>query len=116
MLFRSTVFTHLDELEVEDALFAAHRVRVAAWGAEMRMPDSSVIRVTAALGKALQTLVLAYQSVQAKDLDAALKSAQRAYTLADDTDALNEGVTVYTDRVRSYAHGLANDIRSYAEE
>ena len=110
------VFAHLDTLEVHKALYAAHRVRIAAWGVEMRLPASTVVRVTAALGKALQNLANAYRSVQEKDLDAALEFAQDAYALADDTDTLNEGVTAYTDRVRSYAHELANDIRAYEDE
>jgi hypothetical protein len=110
-----SVFTHLDHLTIGHALFAAHRVRTAAWGAEMRLPESPVVRVTVSLGKALQTLASAYRSIEESDLEAALQAAQKAYDLAEKTDMINKDVTVYTDRVRSYAHDLANAIRSYEE-
>ena len=107
------VFTNLDELEVYLAKYSANRVRIAAWGVRERLPTSNVVLVTVKLGEALSSLVQAYAHVQSSNLEDALASTKEAYGFADEADAINGGVTVYTDRVRSYAHELANEIRDY---
>jgi hypothetical protein len=109
------VFEYLDELRIDRASFAAGRVAVASWGASQRVPETRVVKVTTKLSEALRTLVEAYRLVQGGNLPEALVKASAAYHLADEADALNQGVTVYTDRVRSYAHDLAEDIRSHGE-
>lgn len=107
------VFSRLDELRVDLASFAVGRTEVAAWGAQQRVPEARVVKVTIKLTEAMRTLVDAYSLVQQGNLEAARTKSSDAYHLADEADALNLGVTVYTDRVRSYAHDLAEDIREY---
>ena len=110
------VFTNLDNLEVDLAGYAANRVRVAAWGVRERLPTSNVVLVTVKLGEALSLLVKAYDQVKGAELADALVSTQEAYGIAGEADKINGGVTVYTDRVRSYAHELADEIRAYGED
>lgn len=107
------VFAALDVIQVGRAFEAASRVKLAAYGALERLPDSAIVQVTDRLAEALLSLVYAYDLVQQGALPGALASTQEAYRFADDTDAINEGSTVYTDRIRAYAHDLAEDIRTY---
>jgi hypothetical protein len=65
------------------------------------------------LGDALRSLAGAYRLVSEGDLNGALRAAQEAYGLAGEADALNRSALIYTDRVRAYAHALANDIRAH---
>lgn len=104
-------FEKLDALEVSGAQYATARVRLRAWGASQRLPDAPIVRATTKLGEALSALVQAYRRVQVGKLDEALAQAQEAYRLADATDTLHPDVRVYTDRVRTAAHILANAIR-----
>lgn len=110
------VFSRLDALDTDGARFAAGRVRLAAWGAERRLGDSSVVRVTVKLGDALRSLAGAYRLVSEENLDGALGAAREAYGLAGEADVLNRSATIYTDRVRAYAHEIANDIRAHQSQ
>ena len=107
------VFASLDVIQMGRAFEAASRVKIAAFGALERLPDSAIVQVTDRLAEALLSLVYAYDLAQQGALGGALASAQEAYRFAEDTDAINEGGTVYTDRIRAYAHDLAEDIRTY---
>jgi hypothetical protein len=108
-------FSHLDALETNKALYAVGRVRLAAWGAGERLVGSPLIQATAQLGDALRSLVWAYRMVQANDLTAAQVKTQEAYQRAEKADTFSDSVQSYTDRVRSYAHDLAEDIRAHEE-
>jgi hypothetical protein len=110
------VFAHLDTRNIANAQFAVGRVRIAAWGAKQRLPETLVVQVTAALGDTIDLLVKAYGSVQQNDVSSGLAWAKDAYSAANDTDALNGGAMVYTDAVRSYAHNLAEQIRAFKGE
>ncbi|HLD07803.1 MAG TPA: S-layer homology domain-containing protein [Candidatus Peribacterales bacterium] len=110
------VFSSLDALEINRAAMAAARVRLAVFGASERQPDAAVIRATGKLAEALKALASAYRFTESGNLDAALQNSQGAYLLGDEADSLHDSVRPYTDRVRAYAHDLANDIREYEKE
>ncbi len=107
------VFSHLDELEVDRAKYAASRVKLAAWGAEQKLAESEVVLVTEKLAEALNALADAYKLVEGGAVESALEKAQLAYRLSDEADAISGTAALYTGRVKSYAHELADDIRSY---
>ncbi len=110
------VFFHLDALSVTRAAEAVARVRLAVFGASERQPDAAVIKGTAKLADALRALVDAYRLTEQGSLDTSLTKSQEAYQLCDQADALHDSVRTYTDRIRSYAHDLAEDIRAYKAE
>lgn len=108
-----SVFFHLDELEVDNAKYAAARIRLAAWGAKKKLSDSEVVLVTEKLAEALRELADAYKLVEGGAVEPALEKAQSAYRLSDEADVLSGAAVLYTSRVKSYAHELADDIRAY---
>ena len=110
------VFSHLDALEVDRAAEDVARVRLAIFGAKERQPDAAVLKSTEILAESLRELVSAYRLTQEGSLEPALTAGQNAYRLADSADAENSSVRTYTDRVRAYAHDLAEDIRAYKNE
>ena len=106
-------FAKLDALDILPAQFATARVRLMAWGALERLPDSGVVRATAKLGDALAALVHAYSLVQQSQMESALAASGYAYALADEADRLSGDVRVYSDRIRSAAHTLAEAVRGH---
>lgn len=107
------VFSHLDELEIDKAKFAASRIRLATWGAKQKLPDAEVVLVTEKLSESLRELTDAYKLLKGGAVEVALEKAQLAYRLSDEADLLSGTAVLYTSRVKSYAHELANDIRAY---
>lgn len=110
------VFLHLDALDIDRAVEDVARVRLAVFGAKERQPDIAVIKSTETLTEALRALVSAYRLTQEGSLESALTASQNAYRLADTADTASNSVRIYTDRVRAYAHDLAEDIRTYKKE
>ena len=107
------VFSHLDKLEVDNAKYAAARINLASWGAKQKLPDAEVVLVTEKLAEALRELADAYKLVEGGAVEPALEKAQLAYSLSDEADELSGAAALYTSRVKSYAHELADDIRAY---
>ena len=105
-------FGKLDALEIDHAAYAAARVRIMAWGAAERLSDSATVRATVTLGEALSNLVDAYDLLQSAALTPALEKAQAAYKAADEADAQNPDVKLYTDKIRGYASELGVSIRA----
>ena len=108
-------FAKLDALELHQAAYAVTRVRIMAWGASERIPDTAVVRATVQLGEALSSLIQAYRSMEQANFTDGLQAAQTAYRLADEADALGGEVQIYTDKIRSYAHELADAIRAHQQ-
>jgi len=107
------VFSHLDAIEVDRAEEDVARVRLAIFGAKERQPDAALLKSTETLAEALHSLVSAYRLTQEGSLEPALAASQDAYNLAHSADDGSDAVRTYTDRVRAYAHDIAEDIRSY---
>lgn len=108
-------FSALDAVDVASAEYSAARALVAAHGVAIKSSGVVVVDATVGLTDALITIVKAYKAVKSGDLQLALTAAQDAYHKADATDAIGGDVKVYTDRIRSYAHELADEIRDYEE-
>lgn len=105
-------FSKLEALLPEEAEFAVHRIRLRAFGALERLPESSLIHATQKLGEALERLARAYILVKSNDLATALQTTKEAYGLADEADGLSPDIHAYTDRIRALAHELAEAIRA----
>jgi len=106
-------FTNIDALSPERAAEDVARVRLAVFGASNRQSETPIITATRKLVDALRALVDAYKLTKEGNLVSALETSGAAYRLADEADVLHSSVRPYTDRVRAYAHDLANDIREY---
>jgi len=111
---RST-FDHLDSLNVYDAKYAISRARLAIEGVAMRSSEEGVIDATIKLIDSATNLVDAYIAVKSGDLDRGVTLSQNAYNESATADSMTNNVKIYTDRIRGYAHELANQIRSYEE-
>ena len=106
-------FSNLDALGLDRAAEDVARVRLALFGAKNRQSESTLINATEKLTDALHTLVSAYKLTKQGNLSSALDAGKESYRLGDEADTLNDSVRPYTDRIRSYAHDLAEDIRAY---
>lgn len=108
-------FDHLDSLDVHASKYAISRARLAAEGVVMRSTGESVVDATIKLIDSVADLVDAYAAVKSGDLDRGVALSQHAYGKSAEADNMTDNVKIYTDRVRDYAHELANQIRSYGE-
>jgi len=106
-------FGKIDAFEIGNAEFGANRVRIMAYGASARLPEELIVKATVTLSQGLAALVEGYALVERKDFGTALSKSQEAYRLADRAEKLEESLVLYTEKIRSYSHDLAEQIRSH---
>ncbi len=98
--------------DVEAASRAATRSTLAARGAHLQRSDSPVTRGAVKIAQAFQELVMGYRAGLSQDFDATIVHAKKAWSLAQEAQAINPDLGSILDQVRQTSSRMADDARA----